>query len=134
MSTPSPILSAAGRVYGVVNREVEAAAARPEERDPETGRVVRPALPARDGYPVTDVTILTEEGGFCTVSLLPAALEALGGQIPSAGEEVSYAVRPYVRWERSGGRPFPRVGYSVAGDVQAKRNAGGRRLAAAASS
>lgn len=118
MSNPSPILTIAGRVHAVVTRAVEPAEARPEQRD-EQGNFLRAAMPARDGYDVLDVTILTEHGGFATVSFLPAALEAMGGELPQAHSEVSYPVRPFVSWKRTGQRSYSVVGLSVAGDVAA---------------
>jgi len=133
MSNPAPILTVAGRVHSVVPRTVEAAPERPAEHDPETGRVTRAALPARDGYEVVDVTVLTAEGGFATVSILPDALHELGGEIPEAGADVDYAVRCFVSWQRAGSRSFSRVGFSVAGDVTAKRKNSGRRVSPVAS-
>jgi hypothetical protein len=131
VSNPAPILTLSGRVHAVTDRTVEALPARDAERD-DNGNVTRPAYPARDGYDVTDVTILTADGGFCTVVLLPDALTALGGEIPAPGTEVEYAVRCFVSWQRNGARSFSRVGFSVAGDVTAARRASGRRPALAA--
>lgn len=117
MSNPSPILTVSGRAHAVVAREVAPVAARPEERDPETGRLVREAQPAREGYSVQDVTVLTDQGGFATVSLLPQALMALGGSIPTPGEDVSFPVRPYIKWAGRAPRKYPTVGLSVAADA-----------------
>ena len=122
MSNPAPILNVSGRVHSVLDRVVEPAPARPEERDPETGQLLRQAYPARDGYTVVDVTVLTAEGGFTTVSNLPEALRHTGGEIPKQGDELDgYPVRAYVSWQRRGSRSFPQVGLSLAGDVLASR-------------
>jgi hypothetical protein len=124
MSNPAPILNVSGRVHAVLDRVVEPMPARPEERDPDTGQLVREAYPAREGYTVVDVTVLTAEGGFSTVSILPAALEHTGGETPKPGDELdNYPVRPFVSWQRRGSRSFPTVGLSLAGDVLAARKA-----------
>lgn len=133
---PSPILTIAGRCHAVTPRKVEPVAARPAERDPETGRIISEAVEAREGYDVLDVTVLTYDGGFCTVALLPVALSDLGGEVPAPGSEVEFAVRPFVKWEGRPGSKRPYIRFSVAGDVTAKRRSegsSGRRAAAAAS-
>lgn len=130
---PSPVLTLAGRVHAVIARHVDALPALPEERDPDTGRVTRPARPARDGYDTTDVTILTPEGGFCTAVLSEQALADLGGELPSAGDSVDYAVRPFVKWTKYGERSASSVGFSVAGDVTIARRQSTRRPVSAAS-
>jgi hypothetical protein len=137
MSNPAPILNVSGRVHSVLDRVVEPAPARPEERDPETGQVVRQAYPARDGYTVVDVTVLTAEGGFTTVSILPEALKHTGGETPKQGDQLdAFPVRAYVSWQRRGSRSFPQVGLSLAGDVLAARKSSdqrGSRVASVAS-
>lgn len=135
MSSPAPVLTVRGRVHSVVTREVPSRDALPETRDPETNRVVQHAQPAREGYTATDVTVLTEHGGFCTVVALPDAVKALGGEIPAAGSEaVELLARPFVSWRRGARGSFASVGLSLAGpETAALRSAGseaGRRALA----
>ena len=133
MSNPAPVLDVTGTVHAVVEREVPAAEARPAEYDPETNRLVRPAMEARKGYTNQDVTLLTADGGFATVVLMPDALAALGGELPEKGSEVTYPVRCFVAWGRRGTRSYNYVGFSAASDVIEKRAAkpaqDGRRAA-----
>lgn len=130
MANPAPILTAAGKVHAVVPRHVEAVQARPEERD-EQGNLLRRAVEAREGYDTTDVTILTPDGGFVTIVYGDDAVKANDGLIPNRGDDVEWPVRPFVKWQRSGVRPYPVVGLSVAADVLTARKAAesaGRRV------
>lgn len=133
MSNPAPILTLAGRCHAVTVRPVAAAPAREATYD-DDGRMVTPAYPARDGYDVVDVTVLTSEGGFATASILPPEMEALGGEMPDPGTEVDFAVRPFVLWQKAGARSYSRVGLSVSGDLTAKRRNSGRRVSPVAAS
>jgi len=135
MSNPAPILTLAGKVHAVDLRDVPAAEAREARYDEETGRQIAPAYPARDAYQVVDVTVLTDEGGFATAMLMPDSAKALNGELPSSGDVISWPVRPFVSWQRSGSRSFNRVGLSVAGDVLADRKSktSGARVASVSS-
>ena len=115
----------AGTVHGVREREVSAVEARPAQYD-DAGNFLRRAVDARDGYLTRDVTVLTEHGGFASVVLSDAAIEAAGGLIPSPGDAVAWPVRPFVTWVGNPGRKFARPGFSVAADIIAA-TAGGKR-------
>lgn len=121
MSNPAPVLNMTGRVHSVLERTVPPVLARDAVRD-EHGNVTQRAVEARDGYDVHDVTLLTEDGGFATAVLMPEALVHLEGELPTPGTETNLAVRPYVAWQRTGSRSFPRVGFSIAGDVMIARS------------
>jgi hypothetical protein len=133
MPNPAPVLTLSGRVHSVTRREVPALDALPEVRD-ESGRVTQAARQGRAAYETTDVTVLTDEGGFVTAVLSDQDLSALGGELPSEGAHLEFACRPFVKWTRYGERSASSVGLSIAGDLTAKRRASGRRLQAAASS
>lgn len=118
MSQPAPVVLIPGKVHAVTPRSVDPVPAREASYD-DAGNLLRRALPAREGYDVVDLTVLTRDGGFCTIIAMPAALEAIGGELPAAGDEVDLPARPFCKWERVGARSYQVVGYSLAGDVLA---------------
>jgi len=123
----SPVLRLMGRIHSVGQRHVPAVAAAEAERDPETGRIVRDAVEARDAYDVFDVVVHTDRGGY---ALVVARADALEGTVPEPGESVDWPVRNYIVWSGRAGRRFPTVGVALAGEVYRQEQVpGGARRA-----
>ncbi len=132
MANIAPILWIKGRIRRVTTREVPAAPALPEQRDPETGFMTREARPARPGYSVMDAVVDTEPGGLVTVVFREEAIAEAEGFIPTDGDAVEIPVRCYDNWQGSPGRRYRTNGYSFAGSVYAataKSRTGGTRAA-----
>lgn len=120
----SPVIRIRGTVYAVALRTVAAQEAKPAERDPETGRIVRDAFEAREEYDVLDFTVHTDDGGYALVLMRGDVLEqALGGAVPNKGAAVDWPARNFITWRGRAGSKYPTVGYSVAGDVLAAETA-----------
>jgi hypothetical protein len=126
----SPVLRLRGKIHSSSMRTVAPVEAADAERDPETGRIVRDAVEAREGYDVVDFVVHTDDGGYALVVFRGEHFEeALGGVLPDQGAGVDWPVRNFITWSGRAGRRFPTVGYAVAGEVviaESKRG-GGRR-------
>jgi hypothetical protein len=136
MPNPAPVLRLHGTVHSTpLTRQVEAREARPEQRDPATGEITQRAQEAREGYQVTDVLVLTDDGGFVTVLFRDEAVQAAGGFLPERGDSLDgLPVLSYVARQNNNGRWFSQVGLSFAGAVYAADQAAhgtGSRIAAA---
>lgn len=120
MSNPAPVLRLRGTVHSdPVLNPVPGAEALPEQRDAETGRLIRAARPAREGYDKYDVSVLTEGGGFVTLVIREEALAKVEGWMPAKGEQVDLPVYGYVAYRGEAPRRFAVPGYSLAGEVLA---------------
>jgi hypothetical protein len=135
VSNIAPILWIKGRVRQVREpRTVPAVAAAPAMRDPETGRVTREPVEARDAYEVTEIVVDTDPGGLLTVICRDQALKDAEGYVPTEGETVELPVRAYDNWQGRPNRRYRVPGYSFAGAVYAaaaKGRTGGARAALA---
>jgi hypothetical protein len=133
---PAPILWAEGTIHTVRDRHVEAYEGRTGGRDAESGRWISPR-PARAGYDVKDLTVLTSEGGFALVVIMPEALDQLEGDLTGldAGKQVRLPVRGFVNYVGDTGARRPVPGFSLAGDVfkdaRSKTGGGARALSSA---
>lgn len=111
MTTVSPVLTITGRLYEFKDVDVPARVAAVEVRDPESGRVTTPAVEARAAYQIVEAVILTDGGGFASVSVKrPEWMDLTGGE-DVTGRDVAWKVRTWVRWQRGKRGAFAVVGY-----------------------
>ncbi len=120
----APVLRLIGTTHKITNRAVAPMEAADAERDPESGRVVRAAVEARDGYDVIDLTMLTPDGGYAGVVMRAELVESCWrGVVPDRGQQMDLPVRGYISWQGNPGRRYPTVAFAVAGEVLAEEGA-----------
>jgi hypothetical protein len=113
----SPVLRLKGTIHSAQLRTVAAIEAADAERDPETGRIVRDPIEARDAYDVVDFTVHTENGGYASVVFKGEFLEPAYGEVPPKDTQVDWPVRNFIVWSGRAGRRFPTCGLAVAGEL-----------------
>ena len=126
------MLLVTGAVHGVTERNVPRRDAAPAQYS-DAGKFVKAAVESRPAYTVQDVMILTDGGGFLTVSVKDEDYGKLfGGQPePAPGARVEWRVNAAVRNIFVRSRWMTAIGYYFASDA-ASAASSGRRAAAAA--